>query len=102
MCNDGIMMQHVIAINPRGEKARTHSQATINGCALPTVRFARPVGQPRSILFDDLDGVISTSAIEYYVLQIWIPLEQNRANCLFNEPPLIKGGGHHGYARPWT
>lgn len=58
--------------------------------ALTAVLFAHPVRQLLFILPDDLDAVVSASAVDDDLFQVWIVLLQNGANGLFQVFSLVE------------
>src|SRR4029453_11925556 len=95
-----VLAQHVIAVDPGRVRAGAHSQTTVDGGALTAVRLANPKVDPRRILLDNLDGLISTAAIEDKVLEILVALQEDGPDGFLEELPLIERWGHDRDSRP--
>ena len=59
-----------------------------------------PISQPGLIFPDDIQGVIGAAAVDDDVFQVGIALQQDRADGLLDELPLVEGGGDHADLRP--
>ena len=59
---------------------------------LSTIRLTHPVINPRLVLLNDFHALVGAPPIHHDVLQIRIPLQEHRANRLFDELPLVVAG----------
>ena len=52
-----ILTQQVIAVNPRGEKSRSHTESAIDCSTLTPIGLADPKREPMGIFLNDLNRV---------------------------------------------
>ena len=88
--DERISTQHVVTIDPRKEKTGAHSEPAIEGGALAPVGLAYPVREPRRIFLDDIHGPVGAAAVQDEVLEIGIPLQQDRSQRRFQELRLVE------------
>ena len=76
------------------------AKAAIDGRALPAIPLADPVVDPGFVFPDDLDRLVGAATVKHEVLEMWIPLQDDRSDGLLDEPTLVIRGGHDRNRRP--
>ena len=89
----GIGEQRVIRIQVTPDFASRHPESLVDRISLAPVWFRDNLEM--TVWFQNLQGLIGRTAINYNMLKIWIILRQNALNCFSNEFPLVIRGGHN-------
>src|SRR5438552_605581 len=82
--------QHVVAVDPRCEKAGCTIQSPIDCVTLARIGFAHAIRQPPRVFLYYFNRIICASSVENQVLEIRVALQENGAEGCLDKLPLIE------------